>query len=185
LTAAILGSYLVTMRTLIFLRHAKSSWALPGVEDFDRPLNDRGIKAAPKMANWLMNAGYQPDVIMCSSAKRTRETLAHLEPTMTKEAEIIIEDDLYLASGHTLFDHTAKLDDKFKTALLLAHNPGLHEAAISALTVADRANNDELRARFPTCACAVVTLPINRWSEITTDIGDLNAYMTPKSLPTS
>jgi len=172
------------MRTLIFLRHAKSSWALPGVDDFDRPLNDRGNKAAPQMGNWLASENITPDVIVCSSAKRTRETLAHIEPVFTQEVATIFEPDLYLASHDMLFDCAAKLDDAYETAMLLAHNPGLHDAALSALTAASRRESGEMRSRFPTCACAIISFPIDRWSEITTDIGELNAYMTPKGLQT-
>ena len=175
----------MTMRTLIFLRHAKSSWALPGVDDFDRPLNDRGNNAAPQMATWLANKGIKPDVIVCSSAKRTRETLAHIEPLFSQEVATILEPDLYLASSTALFECAEKLDDGYETAMLLAHNPGLHDAALSALTAASRRESGEMRSRFPTCACAIISLPIDRWSEITTDIGELNAYMTPKGLPTS
>ena len=175
----------MTMRTLIFLRHAKSSWALPGVDDFDRPLNDRGNNAAPKMANWLTSEGIKPDVIVCSSAKRTRETLAHIEPMFSQEVATILEPNLYLASSNTLFECAAKLDDAYETAMLLAHNPGLHDAALSALTAASRRESGEMRSRFPTCACAIISLPINSWSEINTDIGELDAYVTPKGLPTS
>ena len=173
------------MRTLIFLRHAKSSWALPGIDDFDRPLNDRGNDAAPQMAKWLVSEGIEPDVIVCSSAKRTQETLAHMEPVLSQKAASIMERNLYLASSDTLFECAAGLDDDFQTAMLLAHNPGLHDAALSALTPESRRESGEMRSRFPTCACAVISLPINRWSEITTDIGELNAYMTPRRLPTS
>ena len=175
----------MTMRTLIFLRHAKSSWALPGVDDFDRPLNDRGNNAAPKMANWLTSEGIKPDVIVCSSAKRTRETLAHIEPMFSQEIAAIMEPNLYLASSDQLFESAAALDDTFETAMLLGHNPGLHDAALSALTAASRRESGEMRSRFPTCACAIISLPINSWSEINTDIGELDAYMTPKGLPTS
>ena len=173
------------MRTLIFLRHAKSSWALPGINDFDRPLNERGNKAAPQMANWLASEGIKLDVIVCSSAKRTRETLAHMQPRLSQEVATILEPNLYLASSATLFECAAKLDDGYETAMLLAHNPGLHDAALSSLTTASRRESGEMRSRFPTCACAIISLPIDRWSEITTDIGELNAYMTPKGLPTS
>lgn len=170
---------------MIFLRHAKSSWALPGLDDFDRPLNGRGNDAAPQMASWLVSEGITPDVIVCSSAKRTRETLAHIDPIFGQKAATIMEPSLYLASSDTLFECAAELDDGFQTAMLLAHNPGLHDAALSVLTAESRRESGEMRARFPTCACAVVSLAINRWNEITTDIGELNAYMTPRRLPTS
>ena len=174
----------MTMRTLIFLRHAKSSWALPGVDDFDRPLNERGNKAAPKMANWLISKSIKPDVIICSSAKRTSETLAHIQPAFDQSTATIMEPNLYLASSERLFESAAALDDTVQTAMLLGHNPGMHDAALSALTAANRRESGEMRSRFPTCACAIISLPINRWSEITTDIGELNAYMTPRGLKT-
>lgn len=173
------------MRTLIFLRHAKSSWALPGIDDFDRPLNERGNSAAPQMANWLVSESIKPDVIICSSAKRTQETLAHIEPLFGQHTVSIMEPNLYLASSSTLFNCAAQLDDTLETAMLLAHNPGLHDAALTALTATSRRESGELRSRFPTCACAVISFPINRWSEIRADIGELNAYMTPRRLPTS
>ena len=137
------------------------------------------------MANWLAKEGIKPDVIICSSAKRTSETLAHIQPAFDQSIAAIMEPSLYLASSERLFESAAALDDTVQTAMLLGHNPGMHDAALSALTAANRRESGEMRSRFPTCACAIISLPINRWSEITTDIGELSAYMTPKGLPTS
>lgn len=170
------------MRTLIFLRHAKSSWALPGIDDFDRPLNDRGNETAPQMAHWLLDQGVKPDVIVCSPALRTRETLAHIEPVIGEQATTVMEPTLYLASSKTLIDVAGELDDQFETAILLAHNPGLHDAALRVLNATSRRASGEMQAHFPTCACAIISLPIDSWQNIRSEIGDLRAYMFPKGL---
>ena len=173
------------MRTLIFLRHAKSSWALPGLDDFDRPLNDRGNKTAPQMAKWLNDQQIKPDVLLCSPALRTRQTLAHIKPIIGQNSKDIIEHSLYLASSQTLLTIASELDDNFKTAILLGHNPGLHDAALEVLNPTSQRESGQMQSHFPTCACAIVSLAIDNWHNITEDIGVLRAYMSPKALPTS
>lgn len=169
------------MRTLIFLRHAKSSWATPGMNDFDRPLNDRGRADAPLMARWLSGQGMKPDRILCSPSARTRETLALITPVLGPLPVASFPEDFYLASAATLSKRIAR-ERASETVLVIGHNPGIHDAVLQFLSPDQRHASGDLRAAFPTAACAILALPIEAWTELKWDIGRLASYMVPKAL---
>lgn len=174
------------MLTLILLRHAKSSWATPGMNDFDRTLNDRGRNDAPLMAKWISAQGLKPDRILCSPAVRTRETLALIAPVLAPLPESSLPkpgfpEDFYLASATTMRNRLAR-ERAGKTVLVVGHNPGLHDTVLQLLTPDERQTSGDLRATFPTAACAVLALPIEAWSDIKWDIARLASYMVPKAL---
>lgn len=173
------------MRTLIILRHAKSSWATPGMDDFERPLNERGNADAILMAQWISEKAPPIDAILCSSAARTRATAKHITTFINTEEPISYLDELYLAGTDTLKAHIAKLDSATKTAMLIGHNPGLHDAALRLLTKDHRDQAGSLRMAFPTTACALIKLPIDDWKEIAWNNGELSSFMVPKSLKTT
>ena len=123
------------MPTLIFMRHAKSSWDDPSLDDFDRPLNDRGREAAPQMANWYIQQGLVPDAVLCSASTRTRETLGLMLETWQNKAkqngaapEVAYEELLYHASPDMLIAAAASEPDA-ETVMVLAHNPSLESLA--------------------------------------------------------
>lgn len=118
-------------RTLILMRHAKSSWADSGMDDHSRPLNDRGRSSAPLIANWLAEQNLIPELILCSTAIRTLQTAAILRNTWTSmnNADVIQVDcgDLYLATPNGILECLAKrcpTDPMPGKVLLLGHNPG-------------------------------------------------------------
>jgi phosphohistidine phosphatase len=119
------------MKTLYLLRHAKSSRDNPSISDFDRPLSARGKKDA-LMMGWVMKQqDICPDVIVCSSSKRTRSTLKRIcRMTDVKKEDIIYEDTLYESSLQSLLYRIASLDNSFEHALLLGHNPSFTELAL-------------------------------------------------------
>ena len=170
------------MRTLIILRHAKSSWGSPELDDFDRPLNDRGNKDAPLMAKWLDEQAPYIDEILCSSAARTRATADHITTVRSTKPSIHFHDTLYLATPETIKGLLAKLDTSTKTAMVIGHNPGVHESAFRFLTKAERDKAGLLRERFPTAACAIIKLAIEDWNEIAWNSGALLSFMVPKIL---
>lgn len=165
------------LKELILFRHAKSSWANPGAADFDRPLNKRGRKAAPAMAAWLASRDWHPDVVLCSAALRTQETLALIRPALAPRV-VRIERDLYLASAATLLRHVERLDPEFSRALLLAHNPGL-EVLAHELDPGNSPASDKLARKFPTAAMAWFRSSSSDWHGFTAGTITFVDFMTP------
>ena len=120
------------MPILALLRHAKSSWDDPAISDFDRPLNDRGKRAAPEMGRVMRDLKISPDIILCSPATRTHQTLDLVFPHLKcSEPDVRYEKALYHANAAALLDQVRRLDDKKRTALFVGHNPGLHGLALT------------------------------------------------------
>jgi len=114
------------MKKLTLLRHAKSSWADSGQQDFDRPLNERGLRDAPMMARRLLDRQCSPDFILCSAANRTRQTAKFMLDTHAlPEQAVSYHDDLYLSSPGTLLNHIQQTNDSVQHLMVIAHNPGL------------------------------------------------------------
>lgn len=172
----------VSMRTLLILRHAKSSWATPGMDDFDRTLNDRGNGDACRMAGWIGEQGVELGEIICSPAVRTRTTAQHIKTTLDIDPKLSFPEELYLASSDTLRDSIAKISQTTTTAMVIGHNPGLHDIALRLLKEEERSQAGLLRVAFPTTACALINLPIVDWSEVAWNKGTLSSFMVPKSL---
>lgn len=173
------------MQQLLLLRHAKSSWDSADLPDRDRPLNARGRRAAALMRQAMRDLGLEPDVILVSSARRTRETLELLEPW---EATPIVEhlDSLYLAPPPTLLEALHAVADTARSVMVVGHNPGLHELALSLIGPNAEAEMHldpmrDLARGFPSGALAEfsVTAP---WSRLTADDGRLVRFITPRSL---
>ena len=112
-------------RQLILLRHAKSSWNQPDRSDHDRPLNARGRRQAPQVGAWLQEEDCLPDLVLCSSALRARETLAGVAGAVDWDAQVRIEPDLYGAEPEAVLELVAWLGDQAGCVLVLGHNPGL------------------------------------------------------------
>ncbi len=117
------------MRQLILMRHAKSSWDNPGIDDFDRPLNARGRKTAPLMGQHLRDNQIAVDVILASTAKRVQQTLEGVRPAWKTSAIVLNEKQLYLPTLETLQSVVTGLHDSWSCAMLIGHNPGLSELA--------------------------------------------------------
>ena len=143
---------------LILMRHAKSSWDDPTWSDKERPLNQRGRRAAAALGKWLAEKGYLPDTVLCSTSQRTRETLDGLKLGVVPVKYL---DDLYHASTNVLLD-TLREKAAGKSVLLITHNPGCANFADRILS--DRHVHDEFHD-FPTGATLVADLPVDNWSE--------------------
>jgi phosphohistidine phosphatase len=124
-------------RRLILLRHAKSDW--PDVPDAERPLAKRGRRDAPRIGRWLAEHGYQPDVVVVSAATRTRQTWDLLAPELGGSPAVRFEPRAYAASPLTLLYLAQELPARYRTALLIAHNPGLSELATTLAATAPTA----------------------------------------------
>ena len=115
---------------LLLVRHAKSAWDDVSLADHDRPLAVRGEKALRGMREFLGRVEHPPDVVLCSSARRTVDTLHGFRAALPKQARIDVTDELYLASAHTLLTQLHGLDDKVRCAMLVGHNPGIEDLAL-------------------------------------------------------
>ena len=164
------------MRRLFLLRHAKSSWDEPGLADRERPLASRGRKATKLIAAYLRDEGISPQLVLCSSSVRTRETLRGLR---LDEADVRIEDDLYGASADELLAVVRHLPDEVDSVMLVGHNPGIED-----LTIRLSGQGEELarvRQKFPTAALATLELD-GSWRELAPGGAELVAFVKPKEL---
>lgn len=159
------------MKTLFVCRHAKSSWAEAALADFDRPLNERGLKAAPFMGELMQKKGFCPEIILSSPAVRAGDTAEFLKQGGSLSAKIRFDDRIYEASPPSLRQIVAGLDDSLESAMLVGHNPGI-EGFIRLLT-------GQLEP-MPTAALAVIGLNIQNWNSIDGRCGELRALYRPK-----
>jgi len=160
------------MKELLLLRHAKSSWATAGMDDFERPLNKRGRRAAAALAGYLEAEGLRPALVLCSDALRTRQTLDLLRDALGGRVAAHLEPELYLADPSTLLDRLRKVADDVPSVMVIAHNPGLQELALelaAAAGPADSALAARIESKFPTGALARFRLKIERWHDLALD----------------
>jgi phosphohistidine phosphatase len=169
------------MLSLALLRHAKSSWDSGDIDDFERPLNERGRSAAPIMGKTLKHLPFEPRVILCSPAKRTRQTLSLLEPDLDHTQErVVFDDQLYLTNPETLLDRLRHVPASTDTVLMIGHNPGLHGLALMLTGKGDAKSISRLEDKFPTAALALFTFPETNWRDVGPASGRLEAFITPR-----
>lgn len=167
------------MLSLALLRHAKSSWDATDIDDFDRTLNERGRAAAPVMGAALKELHFVPERILCSPAKRTRETLSLIQPFL-KDGEVTFDEQLYLTSQDTLLARLHTVPVGVKRVLIVGHNPGLHGLALMLAGTGDAKSISKLEDKFPTGALAIFSFPQVTWRDVTAASGHLEAYVTPR-----
>lgn len=174
---------MMEMRRLYLLRHAKSSWDDPALDDFERCLNARGREAARAMGRHMVAAAIRPDMVLCSSAKRTRETWAIVSKGLAG-VPVSFEGGLYAAAKGDLLKRLRLLDDHLRSALVIGHNPGLERLA-AALSAGhgDSAAIARMEVKFPTCTLAVLECEIGHWAELEAGSCHLTAFVRPKDLP--
>ncbi|MCW5734368.1 MAG: histidine phosphatase family protein [Enhydrobacter sp.] len=171
------------MKMILLLRHAKSAWGDPGLNDIDRPLNRRGERAAEVVADYIVMNAPRPDTILCSTAVRTRQTLAPLVHRLTSPAPpIALEKGLYLASENALLQRLQALPDDICTVLLIGHNEGIGELAQSLAKSGPLAALGALHEKFPTGALAVIRTPDRRWCDLARGTGELVSFVRPRDL---
>ncbi|MCK4976542.1 MAG: histidine phosphatase family protein [Anaerolineales bacterium] len=162
------------MKTLLVLRHAKSSWKDLYLADHDRPLNKRGKRDAPRMGRLLLDEDLLPDLILSSTAKRARMTVAGLIVGSDYSAEVQFTRDFYHAYTETFITILSELKNNNERVMIVGHNPGLEEL-LEVLT-----GDYE---RMPTAALAQVALPIQSWADLVEEtVGELIMVWRPKEL---
>jgi phosphohistidine phosphatase len=149
------------MKTLLLLRHAKSSWKDESLSDHERPLNKRGKQAAPKMGHLMKKHDLVPDLVLSSTAVRARKTAEAAAKASGYEGSIVFLEELYLATASGLLEQASAVpDEEVGTVLLVAHNPGMEEL-VNLLS--------GRREAFPTAALAVFHVAIDKWRDL--DLG--------------
>lgn len=170
------------MKTLILMRHAKSSWKDRTLDDRDRPLARRGREAAPLMARWLGAQGLLPDTVLCSPSRRTRETLELMRAAVPTIPAPQIRTGLYEAMPAALLGELRRLPKSCARVVVLGHQPGLGE--LLRLLVHRVRNPQDRRAfeKFPTAAIAVLEAEISRWADLGPAMAELSAFAAPREL---
>ena len=171
------------MRTLYLLRHAKSSWDNPHLVDHDRPLAPRGIRATRHVADHMREAGIAPQVVVCSSARRTRETVELLGDAVPTECDVHVEDGLYEATVDALLERLRALPASVDRAMLVGHNPALQHLALLLVGSGDRLGR--MTRKFPTAALATLDASIEGWPDLTAGCAQLTGFMRPRDLEAS
>lgn len=144
------------MKKLLLLRHAKSSWDDASLPDFERPLNERGTRAAPVVGKFMRERKIRPDLVICSPAKRTRETIALVLAAAGIAPELRYDERIYEASVAGLLEIISQIEDGKTEVMLVGHNPGF-ENLLERLTGQS--------VRMPTAALARIALDSEKWSE--------------------
>src|SRR5712671_1868665 len=170
------------MLRLMLLRHAKSGWSSPGIQDAARPLTDRGEAAARLMGGYMARHSLMPDRVLCSAARRTRETWAGIAAQWPANVDVVFDQRLYAATPQVVLAVVRAQDSAARTLLVIGHNPGLQEAAELLIAAGDVELRERLREKFPTAALAVIDFTIDKWNSIHERSGRLDRYITPRSI---
>lgn len=170
------------MKTLFLLRHAKSSWSDPTLGDFDRPLKGRGRKAAAKMGAFMAAEGLRPDLVLSSSSARTRETFALFENALGDNLDVQFMDDLYASSSILMLNLVQNARSDVGSLMLIAHNPGMHDATLRFLGDATSFDKSRLDYNFPTCGLAQFSFSGPTWQDVNFGEGKLELLVFPKDL---
>ncbi len=162
------------MKQLFVIRHAKSSWDNPRLPDFDRPLNNRGLRDAPAMARIVEKNHKPPEILITSTANRALQTAQFFSLAWSlREDECSEEPQLYHASVSTILSVVRRIDESVKTAAIVGHNPGLTDF-VSELA------GGEAPYDLPTCAICLLTSEAEYWSAFDCSAVHLTAYFYPK-----
>ncbi len=170
------------MRELLVLRHAKSRWDQPDVDDHDRGLAPRGLEAARKMGALIAEAGWLPDRILCSTARRAQETLALARESWPTTPPIPQSDlaTLYLAAPSRILEIVRRQPDEAERLLIVGHNPGLQSVVSRLAGHGDKAERVSIETKFPTAALARIALDVASWRDVAWTIGRLVDYRVPR-----
>lgn len=168
-------------RIVYLLRHAKSSWSNHRLDDHDRPLANRGQDAVNRLRRYVTEADIAPELVLCSSARRTVMTLEGIASALPADANVEIETGLYGAPSHQLLDRLHDVSDDVASLLLIGHNPGLEALASFLIGGGDEELRQRVAAKFPTGALATLAFD-GRWSDVAPADATLQAFVVPREL---
>ena len=170
------------MLTLSLLRHAKSSWSNPALPDRERPLATRGVTDAPLMGKAMAERGIDPELVLCSSARRTRDTLDLVLPELRVEPKIVYVDALYHASPEEMLELLHGIQPGANRVMLVGHNPEIQAFALDLVGSGPKHFRDRLRTKYPTAGLAVINFVSGLWKSISVNSGTLNLFLSPRDL---
>jgi phosphohistidine phosphatase len=169
------------MRTLLLLRHAKSSWQDRRLDDAERPLAPRGARAARRMGRYLAEAGLVPDLVLCSTARRAVETWERAAAELPRPPRVRLERALYLADPERILAAVAGADADVKRLLVVGHNPGFQALAV-ALAGGRHAPGASRIGKFPTGALARFAIRRGGWPQVGSGAAELEDLVRPRDL---
>ncbi len=162
-------------RRLLLARHAH---AAAGSTDFERPLDARGVREAAWLADVLSRLADPPSLVLCSPARRTRETWEALRKGLRGEPRVAMERGLYSANAEQLLERVGEVEDE-PSVLLVGHNPAIEELARALAARGDADALARLREKFPPASLAVLAFRVASWSALKPGSGRLDAFETP------
>jgi phosphohistidine phosphatase len=177
-------------RTLVLFRHAKSAW--PDVPDHDRPLARRGIRAAPVMGRWLRDNGLRPGQVLCSTARRARETWQFAQAGLAATPPVTFDARIYEGAAADLLALIGEVPPATGTLLFIGHNPAIEDLALLLAAAPSAAAGpgpggsppsdlERMRSKFPTAAIAVLEFA-GTWTRLAPGRARLTAFVTPRDL---
>lgn len=166
------------VRRIHLLRHVKSSWDDATLSDHERPLAPRGEKAAARMAEWIEAHDVRPDLVLCSSALRARETLAKVEGALGSP-RIVVADSLYAASAEELAQRLGRVPADVREVMIVAHNPGL--ADLCQLLAEPSPDKERIAEKLPTGALVTLETAAG-WADLAPECATIAALVLPREL---
>ena len=168
------------LRRLYLLRHAKSSWTDPSLDDHARPLAPRGEEAVRRLRRHLARRQEEaPELVLCSSARRTTMTLDGIAAALPARTDTRIEDGLYAASSGRLLERLRDVADEVSRVMVIGHNPGLEDLALLLVAQTDDAVSRRMAAKFPTGALATLTFA-GSWADLAPGTATLESFVVPR-----
>ena len=167
------------MRRVHLLRHAKSSWDDPALDDRARPLAPRGRKATRRLATWIVEHDVRPQLVLCSPAARARETLAGIHAALGSP-DVVDDERIYHASSAELLDRLREVADPVAEVMLVGHNPGL--ADLCLLLARAGPLRDRVAEKLPTGALVTLAAELDRWNTLAPGAADLVELVLPREL---
>jgi phosphohistidine phosphatase len=170
------------MRRLMLLRHAKSDWSKPGQRDHDRVLAPRGREAAPRIGKYMATHGLVPELVICSTAVRARETWDLAARALPAQPALVHDERVYENRPDTLLDAIHETEPDVHVLLLVGHNPSFQGLAELLAATGDLESRQRLREKFPTGGLAVIDFAVDAWDRVHPHSGRLDRLITPRML---
>lgn len=171
------------MLSLMLLRHAKSSWADTGQADLDRPLNDRGKRAAAAVGRYMASNGLMPQLVLCSPARRTSETWGLVAGELPATPEVLVAAEIYNSGdGEALMECLRHKAGAAQSVLLVGHNPSIGELAQTLIGTGSGKLRERLEKKYPTAAFAVFSFDLDKWESLAAGSGTLLHFVRPRDL---
>lgn len=170
------------MLTLMLLRHAKSSWSDAATADLDRPLSPRGRRAAQAMGRFIASENLVPDLVLCSPARRARETWKYVAAELKSAPKVMTEETIYdFGNGSRLLDALRKRAGTAKRVMIVGHNPSMERLAVRLAAAGEEKLRGRLARKYPTAALAVIGFEATDWAGLP-ETGSLERFVRPKDI---